>query len=42
VFSHQKQYFVKYHSDSMRRYSEVEIKKMLKFLIDNIFVVVGG
>jgi hypothetical protein len=32
--SHQKHYFVKY--------SEVEIKKMLEFLIDNIYVVVGG
>jgi hypothetical protein len=25
----------------VHRYSEVEIKKMLEFLIDNIFVVVG-
>jgi hypothetical protein len=37
--SHQKHYYVKYISDSMRRYSEVEIKKMLEFLIENIFVV---
>jgi hypothetical protein len=42
VISHQKHYFVKYHSDSTQKYSEVEIKKMLKFLIDNIYVVVGG
>jgi hypothetical protein len=42
VISHQKQYFVKYHSDSTHKYSEVEIKKMLGFFIDNIFVVVGG
>jgi hypothetical protein len=39
---HQKHYFVKYHSDSAHKYSEVEMKKMLEFLIDNIFVVVGG
>jgi hypothetical protein len=32
---------VKYHSDSTHKYSEVEIKKMLELLIDNIFVVVG-
>ena len=42
VISHQKHYFVKYHSDSTHKYSEVEIKKMLEFLIDNIYVVVGG
>jgi hypothetical protein len=33
---------VKYHSDSTHKYSEVEIKKMLEFVIDNIFVAVGG
>jgi hypothetical protein len=37
-----KQYFVKCHSDSMHKYSEVEIRKMLEFLIDDIFVVVYG
>jgi hypothetical protein len=42
VISHQKRYFVKHHSDSTHKYSEVEIKKMLGFLIDNIYVVVGG
>jgi hypothetical protein len=42
VISHQKYYFVKHHSDSTYKYSEVEIKKMLEFLIDNIYVVVGG
>jgi hypothetical protein len=26
----------------MHKYSKVEIKKMLEFLIDNIYVVVGG
>jgi hypothetical protein len=34
VLSHQKQCFVKYHSDSTHKYTEVEIKKMLEFLID--------
>jgi hypothetical protein len=34
--------FVKYHSDSIHKYSEFEIKKMLEFLIDNICVGVGG
>jgi hypothetical protein len=42
VISHQKHYFVKYHSASMPKYSEIEIQKMLEFLIDNIFVVAGG
>jgi hypothetical protein len=42
VISHQKHYFVKHHSDSAHKYSEDEIKKMLEFLIDNIYVVVGG
>jgi hypothetical protein len=26
----------------MHKFSEVDIKKMLEFLIDNIYVVVGG
>jgi hypothetical protein len=42
VISHQKHYFNKYHSDSLHKYSEVEIDDMLEFLIDNICVVVGG
>ena len=41
AISHQTNYFVKNHSDSTHKYSEVEIKKMLEFLIDNIFVVFG-
>jgi hypothetical protein len=36
VICHQKHHFVKYHSDSTQKYSEVE--KMLEFLIDNIYV----
>jgi predicted nucleic acid binding AN1-type Zn finger protein len=31
-----------YHSNSTNKYSEVEMKKMLEFLIQNIFVVVGN
>jgi hypothetical protein len=42
VINDQKHYFVKHHSDSTHKYSEIEIKKMLEFLIDNIYVVVGG
>jgi hypothetical protein len=42
VISHHKHYIVNYHSDSTYKYSEVEIKKMLEFLIDNIYVVVEG
>jgi hypothetical protein len=29
-------------SDSTHKYSEIDIKKMLDFLIDNIFVVFGN
>jgi hypothetical protein len=35
-------YFVKYHSDSTHKYSEVDIKKTLRFLIDNIYAILGG
>jgi hypothetical protein len=42
VISQKKHYFVEYHFDSTHKYSEVEIKKMLEFLIDNIYVVFGG
>jgi hypothetical protein len=42
VISLQKHYFIKYHFDSTHKYFKVEMKKMLKFLIDNIFVVAGG
>jgi hypothetical protein len=34
--------FVKYLSDSTHKCSKAEIKKMLEFLIENIYVVVGG
>ena len=42
MISHSKNYFVKLHSDSTHKYSEVDIKAMLEFLIDNIFVVFGN
>ena len=36
-------YFVKQnHSDSTKKFSETDIINMLKFLIDNIFVIFGG
>lgn len=35
-------YFVKTHTDSDKRYTEVDIVNMVNFLIDNIFVVFGG
>ena len=35
-------YFVKHHSDSTKKFSEIDIVKMLEFLIDNIFAMFGG
>jgi hypothetical protein len=37
-----KKYFVKHHSDSTKKFSETDIFNMLEFLIDNIFVMLGG
>ena len=34
-------YFVRHHSDSPYKYSEADIKGMLGFLVDNIYVVFG-
>ena len=42
VLGHLETYFVKDHSDLEQKYTEDDIIKMLEFLIDNIFVVVGG
>jgi hypothetical protein len=42
VINHQKHDFNKYHSDSTHKYSEVETKTMPEFLINNIYIVVGG
>jgi hypothetical protein len=35
-------YYVKHHSDSTKAFSETDIFNMLEFLIDNIFVMLGG
>jgi hypothetical protein len=41
VIGKQDTYFVRHHSDSPHRYSEADIKDMLGFLVDNIYVVFG-
>jgi hypothetical protein len=35
-------HFVKKTTDSTKKFSETDISNMLKFLIDNIFVIFGG
>jgi hypothetical protein len=35
-------YFVRHHSDSPYKYSEADIKIILGFLVDNIYVVFGN
>ena len=42
VLGRDKSYFVKNHSDSKNKFSENDIKHMLDYLIDNIFVVFGN
>ena len=42
VLGREKAYFVKNHTDSNNKYSEVDIVRMLDFLIDNVFVEFGG
>ena len=42
ILGHEESYFVKEHSDSKHKYPEDDIIKMLKFLVDNIFVVFAG
>jgi hypothetical protein len=39
VIGKQDTYFVRHHSDSPYKYSEADIKSMLGFLVDNIYVV---
>jgi hypothetical protein len=34
-------YFVRHHSDNPYKYSDADIKGMLGFLVDNIYVVLG-
>ena len=42
VLGHEEAYFVKEQSDSKNKYSEDDIIKMLKFLVDNVFVIIAG
>jgi hypothetical protein len=42
VLGRDRSYFVKYHSDYTKKFSETNIFKMLEFLIYNIFVMFGG
>ena len=37
-----KPYYVNNHSDSTKQFSETDIFKMLEFLIDNTFAMIGG
>jgi hypothetical protein len=41
VIGKQDTYFVRHHSDSPYKYSEADIKIMLGFLVDTIYVVFG-
>jgi hypothetical protein len=42
VLGRDRSYFVKCHSDSIKKFSETDIFNMLEFLIDNIFAMLGG
>jgi hypothetical protein len=42
VIGKQDAYFVRHHSNSQYKYSEVDIKNMLGYLVDNIDVVCGN
>jgi hypothetical protein len=41
LYQTSKNYFVKHHSESTHKYSEIKNKTMVEFLTDNIFVVAG-
>jgi hypothetical protein len=41
VIGKQDIYFVRHHSDNSDKYSEADIKGMLGFLVDNIYLVFG-
>jgi hypothetical protein len=41
LIGNQDTYFVGYHSESPYKYSKADIKGMLSFLVDNIYVVFG-
>ena len=42
VLGHEEPYFANGYSDSISKYTEDDIIKMLKFPVDNIFVVSAG
>ena len=42
VLGHTETYFVKENSESKNKYFEVDIIKMLEFLVENMFVVFAG
>ena len=42
VIGYKDTYFVREHSDAPQKYSDAAVKKMLEYLIDNIFVEFGG
>ena len=42
VIGNKDTYFVRDHSDAPQKYSDADVIKMLKYLIDNIFVEFGG
>jgi hypothetical protein len=41
VIGKQDTYFVRHHPDSLYKYSEADVKGMLGFLVDNIYIVFG-
>ena len=42
VIGYKDTYFVRDHSDAPQKYSDADVIKMLEYLIDNIFVEIGG
>ena len=42
VLGRENAYFVKNHTDSKKKFTEIEVVNMLEFLIDNIYVEFGG
>ena len=42
VIGYKDTYFVRDHSDAPQKYSDADVIKMLEYLIDNIFVELGG
>ena len=42
VFVHFETYFIQHRTDSSQTYTEIEIKRLVRFLIDNIYVIFGN